>query len=401
MANRTPQYRRHHRIYARVKINGQWVHLGKYDDPAAKSRYKQLIAEWAADVPASVPAHEEVSVAEVLEAYRSYAQDYYGDAPSGRYKLMLPTIRVVRELYADLSISDFGPKKLKAVRQKFVDAGYTRGHVNQCVQRVIAIIRWACEEEMVDGAVVHALQAVRPLQRGHTEAPEGKIVTSVPQSVVDATLPFLVPVLSDMVQLQLACGCRPGELCSMTPGQIDRSGDVWLYRPREHKTAHHGHERVVAIGPKGQAILRKYLLRPGDAPCFSPKEALTQYLDQQHERRTTPLSCGHKPVAAKRRRRLAKLHDHYDVAAYRRAIERACDRAFPPPEGLTGKARRQWQHDHRWTPHRLRHTAGTLVREQFGLDCAQAILGHRNVRVTEVYSELNVSRAVEIARKLG
>ena len=95
------------------------------------------------------------------------------------------------------------------------------------------------------------------------------------------------------------------------------------------------------------------------------------------------------------------MHDQYDVAAYRRAIERACDRAFPAPEGLKGKEKRQWQQEHRWTPHRLRHTAGTNVREKFGLDGSQAILGHRNARVSEIYSELNTAKAVQIMRQLG
>jgi site-specific recombinase XerC len=36
-----------------------------------------------------------------------------------------------------------------------------------------------------------------------------------------------------------------------------------------------------------------------------------------------------------------------------------------------------------------------------GLDGAQAILGHKNARVTEVYSELNTAKAVATARMLG
>lgn len=188
-----------------------------------------------------------------------------------------------------------------------------------------------------------------------------------------------------MVSLQLVCGCRPGELCSLTPQQVDRSGDVWLYRPVQHKNVHLGQDRVIAIGPRGQDILRKYLLRAPDAPCFSPKESMTEFYEEAHERRTTPMSCGNKPVPTRRKRAIAKVGDTYTVASYRRAIERACARAGVPV----------------WTPHRLRHTAGSNVRAQYGLDGAQAVLGHKNARVTEVYSELNISKAIEIARKLG
>ena len=31
-----------------------------------------------------------------------------------------------------------------------------------------------------------------------------------------------------------------------------RAGDVWMFRPKEHKTAHKGKARVVASGPKAQ-----------------------------------------------------------------------------------------------------------------------------------------------------
>lgn len=401
MANHAPKYCRYRGDYARVKLNGKWVHLGPYDDEDAKAQYRQLIAQWAADsnpTPAEVKA---ITVAEVLEAYRVHAASYYGTDRESRYGHLLSTIRTVRELYADLPAGEFTPKKLKVVRQAFVNLGFTRGHVNQCVQRVVAMFRWAAEEEMIPGSLVHDLQAVQSLRRGHSEAPEGKLVTSVPQATVDATLPFLVPVVQDMIRLQLVAGCRPGELCAMTPGQIDRSGDVWLYRPQQHKTIHHGHARVIALGPKAQDILRKYLLRAADSPLFSPQEAMAQFLDRQNERRKTPRNQGNGPKPGGRERAIDAVGNQYSVASYRRTIERACDRAFPAPKGTKGEALTKWRQSHRWTPHRLRHTAGTLVREQFGLDGSQAVLGHRNARVTEIYSELNTAKAIDIARKLG
>jgi len=49
----------------------------------------------------------------------------------------------------------------------------------------------------------------------------------------------------------------------------------------------------------------------------------------------------------------------------------------------------------------LRHTAATQIREEFGLDSTQSVLGHRNARITETYAELNVAKAVEVAAKIG
>jgi len=401
MSDRTPQYRRYRGKYARVKIDGKLIHLGEYGSDESRAKYRRLISQWAAQQPVDEVLGDEVTVAEVLEAYRAWAENHYGDVPRGRYRNLLPTIRAVRELYADLPADKFSPKKLKVVRQAFIQAGNTRTHVNTCTRRVVAIFRWAAEEEMVPGSVPHALQAVRPLEKGRCQVREGKPVKAIDLKTVNATVAELTPIVADMVRLQLASGARPGEICDLTPGEIDRSGEVWIYQPLHHKAAWKDRERVVCFGPQAQDILRKYLLRPDDQPCFSPREAMKQYLEQREAERRTPRCCGNRAKPQRRARRLDQLGDRYDVMAYRRAIHRACDRAFPPPEGLDEKARQKWKSDHRWGPNRLRHTAATKVRQEYGLDGAQAILGHAHARVTEVYSELNKEKAVEIAKRLG
>ncbi len=37
--------------------------------------------------------------------------------------------------------------------------------------------------------------------------------------------------LRAMVQVQRLTGMRPQEVCLLTPKQIDRTGEIWLYRP--------------------------------------------------------------------------------------------------------------------------------------------------------------------------
>ena len=90
-----------------------------------------------------------------------------------------------------------------------------------------------------------------------------------------------------MVRLQRLTGARPGEICSLRPLDLDTSGDVWRYIPEKHKTSHRGRERIILIGPRGQSILRPYLLRAADAFCFSPQESERKRLLQQTENRTT------------------------------------------------------------------------------------------------------------------
>ena len=85
------------------------------------------------------------------------------------------------------------------------------------------------------------------------------------------------------------------------------------------------------------------------------------------------------------RKTTRKLRTRYTTVNYAQAIEYACEKAKVP----------------HWSPHRLRHAAATRVRREHGLDAVQALLGHKRAEVSEIYAELNVSRAVEIMRQSG
>jgi site-specific recombinase XerC len=120
---------------------------------------------------------------------------------------------------------------------------------------------------------------------------------------------------------------------------------------------------------------------------------------------------GNRPGSNRQRRPRHTPGDRYETAAYRRAITRACDKAFPHPTlGTISAARlndsqvtelRTWQSDHHWAPNRLRHTAATEVRKVGGLEAAQIILGHSAANVTEIYAERDLAKGLEVARKIG
>ncbi len=62
---------------------------------------------------------------------------------------------------------------------------------------------------------------------------------------------------------------------------------------------------------------------------------------------------------------------------------------------------RRWQSDHRWSPHRLRHSAATRIRKEFGIEATKAVLGHSAASVTGIYAEIDRQRAVEVAKLIG
>src|SRR5262249_7972584 len=226
---------------------------------------------------------------------------------------------------------------------------------------------------------------------GRTEARETKPVQPVSRAVVDDTLPLLRPMQADMVRLQLECGMRPGELVVMRACDIDVSGPVWLNRPRSHKKAHHGHDRIVPIGPKGHAIVKRYLTTETQACLFSPRLNM-------EERRLT-LRANRKsnvqPSQQDRRKKRPKRQpgNRYTTDQYRRAVAEAIERHNadkPESERIP-----------HWFPHQLRHLRALELKREAGLDVARAVLGHRYPGMTEHYATLDIATCVEVMSRIG
>jgi integrase len=256
---------------------------------------------------------------------------------------------------------------------------------------------------------------VKGLHKGRTEARESEPVLPVEENVIQATLHHLPPLVADMVRLQRLTGCRPEEVCLLRPCDIDTTGTVWAYRPESHKMMHHGRERVIFIGPRGQEILRPFLLRDKSTYCFCPSEGERKRREVAHERRLTPLAYGNRPGTNKSSKPKRTAGGRYDTASYRRAIYRACEVAFGMPENLRTepkneaaeqKAERlklasQWRDKHCWAPNRLRHSAATEIRKRFGLEAAQVTLGHAAADVTQVYAERDLEKAAHVMALVG
>jgi len=68
-----------------------------------------------------------------------------------------------------------------------------------------------------------------------------------------------------------------------------------------------------------------------EAFIISPAEAEAERREAASAARKTPASCGNAPGTNRARRPKRKPGVRYSVDAYRRAIARACDRAFPAP----------------------------------------------------------------------
>src|SRR5712691_9822111 len=101
-----------------------------------------------------------LSVNELIRIFWLHVEEHYR-RPDGKatpeqdeYKRAL---RPAAHLYGNVSVSDFGPLSLKAVRQLMVDgyshpkygpqSGLARGVVNQRINRVRRMFKWGVEQE--------------------------------------------------------------------------------------------------------------------------------------------------------------------------------------------------------------------------------------------------------------
>ena len=185
----------------------------------------------------------------------------------------------------------------------------------------------------------------------------------------------------------------------MKPCDIDRSGDVWMYRPTSHKTEHHGRSRSIAIGPRAQMILARYLLRESTTFCFSPLESEQQRKAKQRRNRKSKVQPSQLDRSSKTPSR--RLGERYSRTAFLWAVRRACMRAFPAPTHLQGEDLKAWRKKNWWHPNQLRHAMGTEIRQRFGLEAAQVVLGHARADVTQIYAERDERLAAEVARQVG
>jgi integrase len=371
---RFPAYRLHKPSgQAVVTLNARDFYLGPWNSTESRNEYDRLIAEWVSNgrqLP-TVVACGALSVAELLLAYLRFAKEYYccDGVPTSEYVSVKYAVQPVRTLYARIAVQDFGPRALKAVRQSMIDQKICRSQINLRINRVRRVFKWGVENELVPPQVLHGLQAVAPLKRGRTTAPESKPVKPVPEEHIDAVLPLVSRQVATMIELQRLSGMRPGEVVLMRPCDVDRSGDVWIYRPSKHKTAYRDHEREIYLGPRAQALLNPWLLRDDQAYCFSPAEAEAERNQLRRLNRRSPMT----PSQAKRQ------------AKKRRAIDYAIEKAGVP----------------HWHPHQIRHNCGTRMRHDHGFDVAQSVLGHKSAAVTEIYAEVDRAKAVSVMSKFG
>ena len=353
-----PSYRLHKSSgQAVVTIRGKTHYLGPFGSDDSRRKYGEVLAAASSGVaidPLAKPSQQSTvgdpgpSVAVLCVAFLDFAESYYvkDGQQTDEVDCYRSLIRVLRQTHGLTSISQFGPNHLRAVRDAMIAADWSRGYINRQINRLRHMVKWAVGRDMVEPSVLERLRAVEPLTAGRSQARETRPRGSVPEASIAAVKAKIRSRKAKaLIDLQLATAARPGELLQLTTQMIDQSTDVWTVSLTSHKTQHFGKSRILAFGPKAQAVLSPFL-RPDapDEPLFSIK-------------RNT----------------------------YEQIVRNACDRAGVP----------------RFVPHELRHTGGTHYHDELGFEAARAMLGHARPDMTAHYSNNLRDKAIAAAAVLG
>jgi len=219
------------------------------------------------------------SINELLDQYQVWAEKYYCNPLSrqstGEAKQMRYAVVSLRQVAGEESLASMSAEVLYDCQDAMIESGLSRKVVNARINRIRRVWRWAAQppQRWVPTAIYEDLRLVDPLKYGRGGARECKDIKPVDESIWRQTLSAVAldgmgtdrgqwsMQLTTMLELHWYTGMRPGELCSMKKSELTDIGDLIIYQPLEHKTRHHGTDRIIVIGEMGQSVLRPWLKR--------------------------------------------------------------------------------------------------------------------------------------------
>lgn len=224
-----------------VTLNGQRHYLGVYDKPETLIRYNRMISEWLANDRHLPVAPEKFTVTDLAIAYMKYVLVRYVNEKTGKPTATVYNTRLIlrrlRANYGDLLATKFTALQLKTLEISLAKDNLARATIRYRINRIKHMFRWAVNSGLVPASCWASISVHQGIEN-HDRSVNGtplkpiKIVRPVSVQDVEATLPFLTPVLRSMVRLQLITVARPGEICMMRPCDIDTTEDVWRYTPQ-------------------------------------------------------------------------------------------------------------------------------------------------------------------------
>lgn len=315
-----------------------------------------------------------LTVGELVRKFLAHCEGYYRDAdgkPTGEldnYKASLNWWLVEMGVGEDLPIVHLAKTDLRKLRDRMMFAGRCRTYINATIRRIRAMVKWAIAEDLIEDTnddafasrLLGMFAAVPNLKPHRSAAIEYPKVQPVAIRDVVKTLQFMGKDARPVVEVILRTGARAQEIASLRAGEVTREADgSWVARPRRHKNAWRNHDRVIPLDAACMRIILPRLTR-GLFGSIDPNDILFPSRDRKA----------------------------FSTNGLRSAIARARERAK-----LRGVEIPHWH------LHQMRHTAAHVTRELTCLDDTQALLGHKNRKMTEHYTGVPVSKAAKRAQR--
>ena len=157
MKRQQPKYSLHKATgQARVRIYGKSIYLGPHGSEESRRRYDEVVSEYMKGT-LNVSFHK-LTINQLCIAFVKHAKTYY--VKNGRITSEVSNIqtalRPLVKIHGKCLVSEFGPAKLKHVRELMVKNGIVRKSVNRGIGRIKRMFRWGVENEMVS---THANQS--------------------------------------------------------------------------------------------------------------------------------------------------------------------------------------------------------------------------------------------------
>lgn len=384
------------------------VRLGRVDDPETENRYRKFVAEWLAAGcrwPDEEGPEAELAVRDLVDAYTKWVAGHYrrpstGESTREGSNLKHAVVELLR-LFGHLPAKMLDSMVVRRVRDAMADRArdprpLSRRTVNDRIQRIQRMVRWAAEERLVPATVMHEVLLVSPLKPGRGPAHDNPPRRAVSIEHVEAAKRHLPKPLAALVDFMLLTGARCGEAVQLASRYVDRTKEVWEFRPPKHKGEWRGHVRVVLIGPKAQAALLPFVRDEPDRAWFRPCDVVeAMHAENRRKHALARLAKGQPiwpahmdRVRGKRKGEAARVvpGDEYSSNAIGHALRRACDAA-----GIA-----------RFGPHALRHAAASRIYAELGEEAAVATIGHGSPMISRRYTTAaREALAVECAKQLG
>ncbi|MDP1797228.1 MAG: hypothetical protein Q8K78_07090, partial [Planctomycetaceae bacterium] len=195
-----------------VYIDRKPRYLGVYGSPESRREYANVLDALTAGSYSTITSSVVPTRYTVNELVSGFVSRELPRRSDGEAYAFRAAIKVLRQLYGETFVDEFGPIRFRTIRESMVSGDpyavdargkpkprkrWSRPTVNRQTKRIRQIFRWGVSWEMVPTLIVTALETVPSLVIGETTAPEPKPRLAVPQSDIDAVRTQLLPKYRD------------------------------------------------------------------------------------------------------------------------------------------------------------------------------------------------------------